>query len=208
MQPQTTAYPSACSASTDGDAHLLPRPSDTGASTSEWAADEESASAAAGQQRRAVSGGELFESVAAAAADIGLADASVTDYSNDVLVVDDDEEISYFVKFMFERSGHSVAVADDGLAALEYIDKKLPTCLVVLDVVLPYLDGYQIISTLRAHRNWCGTPIIILSSLSGEDHVVRALNAGALDYIVKPFKPTELVVRLRRFLPPPEFGDA
>ena len=141
------------------------------------------------------SGSQLFEESPTIAAQ------TLTEYSADVLVIDDDEEISYFVKFMLERAGHSVLVAGDGLSALKFIDENAPTRMVVLDVVLPHLDGFQLIDAMRSNRSWRGVPIIMLSELAGEQDIVRALNAGALDYVVKPFKPTELVARLQRFLP-------
>ncbi|MEM7403979.1 MAG: response regulator [Pseudomonadota bacterium] len=146
---------------------------------------------------RARSGSELFETPTTEVPP----DAPPEQFSSDVLIVDDDEEVSYFVKFMLERAGYEVAALADGLAALEYIDEHAPVRLVVMDPQLPYLDGYQVLNTLRAHKLWRGVPIIILSAMSGEQEVVRALNSGALDYIVKPFKPTELVARLQRFLP-------
>jgi CheY-like chemotaxis protein len=141
------------------------------------------------------SGAQLFEETPAAAVQ------TLSEYSADVLVVDDDEEVCYFVKFMLERAGYTVVIAADGLSAIEYIDETPPTRMVVLDVVLPHLDGFQLIDAMRANRLWRGVPIIMLSELAGEHDIVRALNAGALDYVVKPFKPTELVARLQRFLP-------
>jgi DNA-binding response OmpR family regulator len=72
----------------------------------------------------------------------------------------------------------------------------------MLDVMLPYADGFQVLAKMRALAGWEDLPIIMLSAKSQEKDIVRALDAGASDYIVKPFKPEELRARVRRLRKP------
>ncbi|MNL83724.1 Phosphate regulon transcriptional regulatory protein PhoB [compost metagenome] len=66
--------------------------------------------------------------------------------------------------------------------------------------MLPYADGFQLVSQIRAKPNWESVPIVMLTAKSQEKDIVRALDAGANDYVLKPFQPQELMARLRRFL--------
>jgi DNA-binding response OmpR family regulator len=72
--------------------------------------------------------------------------------------------------------------------------------LVLLDVMLPYVDGFEIIKLIRAQEGWQATPVLMLTAKNTERDTVRALDAGASDFIIKPFQPQELLARLRRFL--------
>lgn len=117
-----------------------------------------------------------------------------------VLIVEDDQEIAYLLKFMLEREGLEVSHAADGREAIALIDKIKPPNLVLLDVMLPYHDGFQLISYIRKKTAWGEVPIVMLTAKSQEGDIARALKAGANDYIVKPFQPVELLARLRRFL--------
>lgn len=118
----------------------------------------------------------------------------------DALVVDDDESLSFLVKFMLERAGYTVRIASDGLEAKQEIATAPPPRLVVLDVMLPHFDGFQLVQEIRANPRWREVPVVMLSAMTGEREIVRALDAGASDYVPKPFKPAELVARLSRFL--------
>lgn len=117
-----------------------------------------------------------------------------------VLVVEDDQEIAYLLKFMLERDGLDVSHAADGREAITLIDEIKPPNLVLLDVMLPYHDGFQLISHIRKKTGWNKVPIVMLTAKSQEGDIARALKLGANDYIVKPFQPVELLARLRRFL--------
>lgn len=115
-----------------------------------------------------------------------------------VLVVEDDEHISYMVRFMLERSQYRVEIASDGRAARQYIETRPPPNAVVLDVMLPYVDGFELVRLLRTQPAWQAVPVLMLTAKNQEQDIVRALDAGANDYIVKPFQPNELLARLRR----------
>jgi DNA-binding response OmpR family regulator len=74
--------------------------------------------------------------------------------------------------------------------------------LVLLDVMLPYVDGFEIIGLIRAQAGWEGVPVLMLTAKNTERDTVRALDAGADDFVIKPFQPQELLARLRRFIKP------
>jgi DNA-binding response OmpR family regulator len=113
-----------------------------------------------------------------------------------VLVVEDDLALSDVLSFTLRRAGYEVVTAYDGVAALAAYEQDAPD-LLLLDLNLPKLDG---LSVCRAVRAKGATPIIILSVRDGDEAVVRGLEMGADDYIVKPFSPTQLVARVRAVL--------
>jgi len=113
-----------------------------------------------------------------------------------VLVVDDDLMIAQLVEKYLLRAGYQVAIARDGLAALKMI-RELSPALVVLDLMLPELDGK---SVARAARDETEVSIIMLTALGSTTQRVEGLEAGADDYLAKPFAPSELVARVRSVL--------
>jgi DNA-binding response OmpR family regulator len=115
-----------------------------------------------------------------------------------VLVVEDNGEISFLVKFLLEREGLTVALAADGRAAEQMIATMEPPSLVMLDVMLPFIDGFQLLLQIRGRKEWEKVPVLMLTAKSQESEIVRALEAGANDYVVKPFQPNELLARVRR----------
>lgn len=118
-----------------------------------------------------------------------------------ILVVEDDEHISHLLRFMLERQGYQVETATDGRMAEGAIrNAVVPPHLVLLDVMLPYTDGFSLVKLIRAKADWNGVPIIMLTAKNMEQDIVRALDAGANDFVLKPFQPNELLARLRRFL--------
>lgn len=115
-----------------------------------------------------------------------------------VLVVEDDDHIAHLLKFMLERGQYRVHQARDGRAAKQFIETESAPSVVLLDVMLPYIDGFELVRLLRAQPGWQKVPVIMLTAKTQEQDIVRALDAGANDYIVKPFQPNELLARLRR----------
>src|SRR4051795_6766620 len=116
-----------------------------------------------------------------------------------ILVVDDDAKIVRLVRTYLERDGFSVVTAADGPAALEAIETHRPA-LVVLDLMLPELDGRAVIRAVRRDEEAGRTPIIILSARSSTIDRIAGLEDGADDYLPKPFSPAELVLRVRSIL--------
>ncbi len=122
-----------------------------------------------------------------------------------VLVVDDDPDVRDAVETALELDGHRVATAADGLAALQRLGQAEFDA-VVLDVLMPNLDGFEVCRRLRASGN--RTPVLILTARDSEEDTIRGLDLGADDYLVKPFALGELLARvralLRRTRPPEE----
>ena len=120
-----------------------------------------------------------------------------------VLVVEDDDDISHMLTFMLKRQQYRVSVALDGLVAKNHIESNPPPNLILLDVMLPFIDGFELISIIRATAGWQSVPIIMLTAKTQEKDAVRALDAGANDYMHKPFAPNELLARVRRYIKSP-----
>ena len=112
------------------------------------------------------------------------------------LVVDDDRVLADVVAFTLRREGFDVILADDGAKALQRWQEERPD-IVVLDVNLPRVDGFTVCQKIRAEEN---TPIVLLTVRAEEDDIVRGLELGADDYIVKPFSPRQLVARVNAVL--------
>ncbi|MBD8532461.1 MULTISPECIES: response regulator transcription factor [unclassified Massilia] len=119
-----------------------------------------------------------------------------------VLVVEDDDHISQVLRFMLERQGYQVVHMADGRAAVQHVAQAPPPGLVLLDVMLPYVDGFEILQRIRATPAWREVPVLMLTAKSSEHDAVRALDAGANDFVTKPFQPQELLARVRRYLRP------
>ena len=114
------------------------------------------------------------------------------------LVVEDDEHIGQLLQFMLERENYRVHLACDGRAGKAFIETQAAPSIALLDVMLPFFDGFQLVALMRAQPGWEAVPIIMLTAKTQERDIVRALDAGANDYIVKPFQPKELLARVRR----------
>jgi two-component system alkaline phosphatase synthesis response regulator PhoP len=113
-------------------------------------------------------------------------------------VVEDDPSMCALLTFLLQRQGYVVTVASDGRQMFTLVDSTAPPALVVLDMMLPYRAGLEVIAHMRARESWAAVPIVVLSAQTDEESVVCALEAGAADYVVKPFRPEELVARVRR----------
>jgi DNA-binding response OmpR family regulator len=113
-----------------------------------------------------------------------------------ILVVDDELHLVRAVRLYLELQGYAVFGAESGEEALEAVREKLPD-LVLLDVMLPGLDGFETLEELRRFSN---VPVIMLTSSSEEDHHVKGLTLGADDYVTKPFSQRELVARVQAVL--------
>lgn len=116
-----------------------------------------------------------------------------------ILVVDDDAKIVRLVRTYLERDGFAVVTAADGPAALDAIETHRPA-LVVLDLMLPELDGRAVIRAVRRDEEAGATPILVLSARGTTLDRIAGLEDGADDYLPKPFSPAELVVRVKAIL--------
>jgi DNA-binding response OmpR family regulator len=116
-----------------------------------------------------------------------------------ILVVDDDAKIVRLVRTYLERDGFAVVTAADGPGALDAIERHRPA-LVVLDLMLPELDGRAVIRAVRRDDEAAATPILVLSARGTTIDRIAGLEDGADDYLPKPFSPAELVVRVKAIL--------
>ncbi|XWX60332.1 response regulator transcription factor [Desulfitobacterium sp. AusDCA] len=113
-----------------------------------------------------------------------------------ILVVDDEEPIQELLKFNLENEGYNVLIAFDGPAALKIVEEKRPD-LIVLDVMLPGMDGLEVCNQLRQNPKLRDLPVIMLTAKGEEIDKVLGLELGADDYLTKPFSPRELLARIR-----------
>ena len=123
-----------------------------------------------------------------------------TPQSKTVFIIEDDDQIAYLLTYMLEREGYTITAAIDGQIAHDMINEIDPPNLVLLDVMLPFIDGFDLIKHRRNQKDWNEVPVIMLSSKSVENNIVQALDAGANDYVIKPFQPMELLARIKRNL--------
>ena len=116
----------------------------------------------------------------------------------DVLVVEDDPIVSSLISHVLTRRGFAVQVVANGREAHDRLQAGTRPKVVVLDVMLPFVDGFELLDQIRRSPTWRDVPIVMLTSKSQERYVVRAFDAGVNDYIVKPFRPAEFVARVHR----------
>ncbi|HXX93163.1 MAG TPA: response regulator [Planctomycetota bacterium] len=123
----------------------------------------------------------------------------VTSRRRRVLIAEDDELIRLVVKRLLEREGFEVLPHAEGGAALQGAIEN-PCDLVLTDIRMPGMDGFELVRRLRALPEYSAVPVVILTSLGSEEDVVRGFQLGADDYVVKPFSSGELIARVRRLL--------
>lgn len=116
-----------------------------------------------------------------------------------ILVVEDDMASQILMTDILEKYGYNVVVAMDGLEAISLAEKEKPD-LAIVDIMLPTLNGYQVCERLRCLPQCKELPVIILTALNEDQHRIRALEAGAIDFLSKPFKRIELLTKIKAVL--------
>jgi DNA-binding response OmpR family regulator len=116
-----------------------------------------------------------------------------------ILIADDDPDILALVSFRLERAGYEVVQARDGEEAVQVALARRPD-LAVLDVMMPRMDGYEATRQLRQHEETSRMPVILLTARVQEEDIARGFDAGADDYVKKPFSPQELGSRVHAVL--------
>jgi DNA-binding response OmpR family regulator len=119
--------------------------------------------------------------------------------NQEILVIEDDADISELVQYNLERQGFKVHAANDGEDGLQMAQTILPS-LIILDIMLPGVSGLKVCQKLREHGKTAQIPIVMLSAKGEEADIVTGLELGADDYVPKPFSPNELVARVRSVL--------
>ncbi len=123
-----------------------------------------------------------------------------------ILVVDDEPEAVELVEFNLKQAGYAVVTAVDGAEALKKARSQTPD-LIVLDVMLPEMDGFEICKTLRLEPATARVPIVMLTAKAAEIDRVLGLELGADDYLTKPFSPRELLLRVKKILARGQTGE-
>ena len=118
---------------------------------------------------------------------------------NRIVLVEDDEDIAKLIKFKFKKQNLIVVWKSDGLSGLAEIQNEVPD-LVILDIMLPKLNGFQILKKLKEKEQTKSIPIIILTVKSREADVVKGLKLGSDEYMTKPFHLAELMIRVKKLL--------
>ncbi len=116
-----------------------------------------------------------------------------------ILVAEDNKLILETINHKLIKDGYNVTLASNGKECLEYL-KDNSFDLLITDLYMPYVNGHEVISTLRGNRGDKTTPILVLSADGAEDTVLKAFDLGADDYVVKPFSLSELAVRVKLLL--------
>jgi DNA-binding response OmpR family regulator len=114
-----------------------------------------------------------------------------------ILIMEDDEMTAELIEFLLKRQGHDVKVAADGAQGEKDLQEWQPE-IVVLDVLMPFVDGFTVLKNMRANPATQNTPVLMLTAKTAERDIVEALDMGANDYLVKPFQPAELMARINR----------
>jgi len=124
-----------------------------------------------------------------------------------ILSIEDDASVRQFVTAVLKADGYDVSGAADGTAGIAAAQRELPD-LILLDLILPYASGFDVLQRLREEPRTRAIPVLVLSTQGGEDDIVRALEIGAEDFLIKPFYARELVARVRKALSRARAGRA
>ncbi len=116
-----------------------------------------------------------------------------------IIIAEDEEHIGEMVSFKLERSGFNVIWKQDGASALEAVRTEIPDA-VILDVMMPNMNGFEVLEAIKQDKTLKHIPVIMLTAQGQESDIVSGIDKGAADYLVKPFRPAELLARVRRLL--------
>jgi len=117
-----------------------------------------------------------------------------------ILVVEDEIHIQRLIKLVLEKQAYTVESVGTGEDALEYLLKHEKPDLILLDIMMPGIDGLQVLRKIKGNADHRDIPVVMLTALAQENVIIQGIKLGAKDYIRKPFHPTELVKRLSKHL--------
>lgn len=123
-----------------------------------------------------------------------------------ILLVDDEPDILEFLKYNLEQEGYQVITGTDGQQALDKISQNPD--LIVLDIMMPKLDGFEVMERIRSDKRYKDIPVIFLTAKAGEVNEIKGLELGASDYIQKPISPKKLIARVKANLKKSELTSA
>ncbi|MGE5806079.1 MAG: response regulator [Ignavibacteria bacterium] len=116
-----------------------------------------------------------------------------------ILIADDSPSIRKFISFALAENGYDIISAGDGMEALEKLPKE-PVNLIITDLNMPNVDGFELIKSIRSSPEYRNIPIIILSSLSGKEEIEKGLNYGANSYLIKPFNSKKILYEVSKYI--------
>ncbi len=117
-----------------------------------------------------------------------------------ILLVEDDAFVSDIYNTKLTQEGYAVVIAVNGLEAMKKLGEKSPN-LILLDIVMPYMDGLEVLAKLKSDDRWKQIPVILLTNLSQKEEVEEGLKSGANDYLIKShFTPSEVVTKVKALL--------
>lgn len=119
--------------------------------------------------------------------------------SKNIIIVDDSNSIRKMVEFTLKTKGHNVIAANDGQDGLDKLSEQ-ELHLIILDINMPRVDGFQFLETVRKNPAYENIPIVMLTTEGQDEDRQKAMGLGASDYMVKPFKPTELIEKVNHML--------
>jgi CheY-like chemotaxis protein len=122
---------------------------------------------------------------------------------NRILIVEDDEDVAHLTMHWLERAGYGVQHALDGPAALELLSQEPLPVLVLLDVMLPKMDGFEVLRRIRGDRRTQKLPVVMVTSFSRDKDAARAREIGVNDYIVKPLMELDFLKRIEHIIKDP-----
>ena len=113
-----------------------------------------------------------------------------------ILLAEDEPHIAHLIVFKLEREGFDVTWAKDGGEALELFNKDIPD-LLLLDIMMPVMDGFDVLKHIKENESYSNIPVIMLTAKGQTSDVEKGFELGSDDYIIKPFRPAELVARIK-----------
>lgn len=116
-----------------------------------------------------------------------------------VLLIEDDDLTAGLIRFLVERLGHTLIWAADGESGRRQLKESRPD-LIMLDLMLPFIDGHDLLREIRQQPETAQTPVLVMTGKTREEDIQRVLDAGASDFLAKPFQPAELSNRLGRLI--------
>ena len=123
-----------------------------------------------------------------------------------ILIVDDEPLNIDYLEQELEDLGYEALSARNGLEALEVVESQLPD-MILLDIMMPIMDGFEVLARLKAEKHWRDIPVVVISALTDMDNVVKGIELGAEDYLPKPFDPVLLHARIKSGLEKKRFRD-
>ena len=120
-----------------------------------------------------------------------------------ILVVDDDEVMRNALKRLLESEGYEVILAEDGLAFSKVLEDGRKLDLILLDINLPWVDGFELCKMVKEHQEFCKVPLILISGRKSDEDVERGFDMGCNDYVIKPFDANHMVNAVHKSLQAP-----